>query len=40
MSGRELQLLGASLLLDIAVIVGGALGVGTPMAFLIIWLCS
>ena len=32
--------LATSLLLDVAVIVGGALGVGTPMAFVIIWLCS
>jgi hypothetical protein len=39
MSGRELQL-GVSLLLDVVVILGGALGLGTPMALVIIWLCS
>jgi hypothetical protein len=39
MSARELQV-GAGLLLDVAIILGGALGIGVPMAVAIIWVCS
>jgi hypothetical protein len=39
MSGRELQA-GAGLLLDFMMMLGGAVGVGIPMAFAIIWVCS
>jgi hypothetical protein len=31
---------GAGLLLDVTMIFGGALGIGVPMAFAIIWVCS
>ena len=37
MSARELQV-GAGLLLDFAMMLGGALGLGLPMAAVIIWL--
>jgi len=36
---RELQA-GASLLSAFAAMIGGAVGVGLPMALIIIWVCS
>ena len=39
MSARELQV-GTGLLLDFAMMLGGALGIGVPMALAIIWVCS
>ena len=30
----------SGLFLDFAMMLGGALGIGTPMALVIIWLCS
>jgi hypothetical protein len=31
---------GAGLLLAIAMVIGGAVGIGLPLALVIIWLCS
>jgi hypothetical protein len=31
---------GVGLLLTIAMVIGGAVGIGLPLAFVIIWLCS
>jgi len=31
---------GVGLLLAIAMVIGGAVGIGLPLAFVIIWLCS
>ena len=31
---------GASLLLAVAMMIGGAVGIGLPMALVIIWICS
>jgi hypothetical protein len=39
MSGRQMQA-EPNLLSAFAMMIGGALGVGLPMALLIIWLCS
>jgi hypothetical protein len=39
MSGREMQA-DANLLSAIAMMIGGALGAGLPMALVIIWLCA
>jgi hypothetical protein len=39
MSGRELRSEG-NLLSDFASMIGGAIGIGIPLALLIIWLCS
>ncbi len=39
MAGRELQADG-NLLLAFALMIAGALGVGLPMALLIIWICA
>jgi hypothetical protein len=39
MSARDFEA-GAGLLLDVTMILGGALGIGVPMAFAIIWVCS
>jgi hypothetical protein len=39
MSGRELRAEG-NLLSDFALMIGGAIGIGLPLALMIIWLCS
>jgi hypothetical protein len=39
MSGREIQA-DDNLLSAFALMIGGALGVGLPMALVIIWVCS
>ncbi len=39
MSGREMPA-DANLLAAFALIIGGALGTGLPIALLIIWICS
>jgi hypothetical protein len=39
MTGRELHYEG-NLLLSFASMIGGAVGIGVPLALLIIWLCS
>jgi len=39
MSGRELRFEG-NLLFAFASMIGGAIGIGIPMALMIIWLCS
>jgi len=31
---------GAGLLLEVATMLGGAVGIGVPMALVIIWICS
>jgi hypothetical protein len=39
MSARETHI-GAGLFLDLAMMFGGAVGIGFPMALAIIWVCS
>lgn len=39
MTGRELQYAG-NLLSSFVSMIGGAIGIGVPLALLIIWLCS
>jgi hypothetical protein len=39
MSGRQLQA-GADILSALAIMIGGAFGVGISMALVIIWVCS
>jgi hypothetical protein len=39
MSARESHI-GTGLFLDLAMMLGGALGIGVPMALAIIWVCS
>jgi len=39
MSGRQLQV-GTNLLSELAIMIGGAFGIGLSMALVIIWVCS